>query len=72
MGEWGAQTNDKEALYRNLNQDDLIGLEKIFKSAKEEKFTIHEFDDVLQQYDIHFTSQQLDSLFQKVRFEILR
>ncbi len=58
--------NDKEALYKKLNQDDLIRLEQIFKSAKEEKFTIKELENVLESFNVTFTPDQMKSLFMKV------
>lgn len=61
--------NDKPAMYQKLDHDDLIRLENIFKSAPEQKFTINELENILQQFDITFSPSGLKSLFLKVKFK---
>lgn len=66
MDEWATDNNNKNALYQQLDQDDLILLGKIFKSAKEQKFTINELENVLEEFNITFSPDRLKSLFLKV------
>lgn len=68
---WDHKCADKDDLYRKLDQDDLIRLEQIFKSAREQKFTINELESVLQSFNIKFSSDRLKSLFFKVLFVLI-
>lgn len=61
----------RSAVYQKLNQDDLIRLEKIFESSEIQKFTINELEDVLNEFNITFTPDQLNSFFLKVKLKIL-
>lgn len=71
MDEWATDNNNKNALYQQLNQDDLIRLEKIFKSAKEQKFTINELENILEEFNITFSPDRLKSLFLKVTLNLV-
>lgn len=59
---------NKGALYQKLDQDDLICLDKIFKSAKEQKFTINELEHILKEFHITFSPDRIKSLFLKVKY----
>lgn len=65
MTEWETN-NSKPVLYKKLDQEELIHLEEIFKSSKEQKFTINELESVLKESNITFSPEQLKSLFLKV------
>lgn len=56
----------KQALYEMLDQDDLVRLQEIFKETGERSFNIDELKDILEQFDINFSPDQLKSLFLKV------
>lgn len=66
-GERERNNDDKAALYRKLDQDDLIRMEQIFKSSEEQKFTIDELENVLKEFHISFSPDRLKSFFLKVK-----
>lgn len=68
MAEWDVLENSTPALYQKLDQDDIIRLFEIFKSSKEQKFSINKLENILVQFNITFTPDKLKSLFLKVSF----